>query len=129
MCSSASQANVAWRRRERINTMNTEVMYIPRQLWVGRITELGVNAWAMFTMVLERTYGDCRVSADITIQQFQDQTGLTEKQLQKALDKLYYSGIIRVFGGPNRGTFRFSFEDAVRDGILPAPSPVSVEEV
>jgi hypothetical protein len=44
-------------------------------------------------------------------------------------DKLYYSGIIRVFGGPNRGTFRFSFEDAVRDGILPAPSPVSVEEV
>jgi hypothetical protein len=128
MCSSASQANVAWRRRERINTMNTEVMYIPRQLWVGRITELGVNAWAMFTMVLERTYGDCRVSVEITYQEIVDQTGLTAKQVGRAVQKIMESDI-PVGMLPGGQTVIFSFEDADCDGILPSPSPVSVEEV
>jgi hypothetical protein len=108
--------------------MKTEVMYFPREL-VDRGLKEGPGAWMLFCVVLEKTYGDGRVSAEISIQEFVDVTTLTEKQVQKALDKLYYSGIIRVFGGPNRGTFMFSFKDAVRDGILPAPSPVSVEEV
>jgi hypothetical protein len=106
--------------------MKTEVMYFPRELVVCRIKELGPSAWMLFTVVLERTYGKCRVSAEISIQEFLDETTLTEKQIQKALDKLFYSGILRVFVA-NHGTYKFSFEDDVREGILPAPMPTTMQ--
>ena len=104
--------------------MKTEVIYFPRELVVCRIKELGPSAWILFSVVLERTYGKCRVSAEISIQEFLDETTLTEKQIQKALDKLYGADIpVRIYAGANAGTFLFSFDAAVREGILPAPMP------
>jgi hypothetical protein len=130
MYSSASQANVAWRRRERINIMKTEVMYVPRQLWVGRITELGIHAWALFSFVLQRTYGECRVSVEITNQEIMDKTGLTNKQVYRAVEKIMESDIPVGMGYLEHGVgVIFTFEDGVAEGILPAPLPGTVEEV
>ena len=103
--------------------MKTEVMYFPREL-VERGLNLGPSAWTLLSVVLLQTYVKCQVSAEISVQEFADQTTLTEKQIQKALDKLYDSDIpLRIDAGSDVGTFVFSFEDAVRDGLLPKPLP------
>ena len=107
--------------------MKTEVMCFPREL-VDRGLKEGPSAWMLFCVVLEKTYGDGRVFAEISIQEFVDATTLTEKQVQKALDKLYVSGLLRIYSGECAGTFRFSFEDDVRDGVLPAPRITEAEE-
>ena len=72
--------------------MKTEVMYFPREL-VERGLNLGPSAWTLLSVVLGQTYVKCQVSAEISVQEFADQTTLTEKQIQKALDKLYDSDI------------------------------------
>src|ERR1035441_3358549 len=87
--------------------MKTEVMYFPREL-VERGLNLGPSAWTLLSVVLGQTYVKCQVSAEISVQEFADQTTLTEKQIQKALDKLYDSDIpLRIDAGSDVGTFVF----------------------
>ena len=103
--------------------MKTEVMYFPREL-VERGLKLGPSAWTLLSVVLGQTYVKCQVSAEISVQEFADQTTLTEKQIQKALDKLYGPDIpVRIYAGANAGTFRFSFEDDVRERYHPRYRP------
>jgi hypothetical protein len=108
--------------------MQTGVMFFPKELWDVWRRRLRPQVWCLFTVLMEETYGQGKVSADITIQQFLNETTLSEQQVQRALDKLCAAGIpMKVSRGPNGGTF--SFEDGVRNGTLPEPRPREFEEV
>src|ERR1019366_1281200 len=102
--------------------MQSGAMFFPTELWESSRRILGGEAWTLFTVVIEETYGYGKLSAEIPISRFLELTSMSEKQIRKYLPKMCSAGLpMQSEIGPNGGTF--SFEEGVRNGTLPQPMP------
>ena len=106
--------------------MTEGAMFFPTVLWESSRRRLEAKVWCLFTVVIEETYGQGKLSAEIPISRFLELTSMSENQIRKYLPKMCSAGLpMQSEIGPNGGTF--SFEEAVQNGTLPQPLPREFE--